>query len=71
MNSEPIGGIKVKDGLFVGDELAAKDLEFIEGNKVTHIVNCAGDQVPNQWESLGIHYLVYTWQDSDLQVTED
>ena len=37
-----IGAIKIKDGLFIGDELAAqvnssysKDLEFVVANKVT------------------------------------
>ncbi len=51
---EMIGAIKIKDGLFIGDELAStvskfkkwflwlKDLEFVVANKVTHIINCAG-----------------------------
>ena len=29
-----IGAIKVKDGIFIGDEFAAQDLEFIVTNKV-------------------------------------
>jgi hypothetical protein len=37
-----IGAIKIKDGLFIGDEFASKDLEFVVSNKVTHIINCAG-----------------------------
>lgn len=37
-----IGAIKVKDGLFIGDELAAQDLEFLVTNKVTNLINCAG-----------------------------
>jgi hypothetical protein len=52
-----IGAIKIKDGLFIGDELASQvrnarhffnihftvqDLEFVVANKVTHIINCAG-----------------------------
>lgn len=36
-----IGAIKVKDGLFIGDEFAAQDLEFIVTNKVRNIINCA------------------------------
>lgn len=27
-----IGAIKIKDGLFIGDELAIKDIEFIVTN---------------------------------------
>jgi hypothetical protein len=37
-----IGAIKIKDGLFIGDEFAAQDLEFVMANKVTHVINCAG-----------------------------
>lgn len=40
-----IGAIKIKDGLFIGDELASTDLEFVVANKVTHIINCAGKQI--------------------------
>ena len=34
-----VGAIKIKDALFIGDELAAQDLEFVVNNKVTHIIN--------------------------------
>ena len=37
-----MGAIKIKDGLFIGDEFAAQDLEFIISNKVTNIINVAG-----------------------------
>lgn len=33
------GSIKILDGLFITDEIAAKDLEFISTNKVTRIIN--------------------------------
>lgn len=39
LNSNFIGAIKIKDGLFIGDELAAQDVEFAITNKVTHIIN--------------------------------
>lgn len=41
MDAGIIGAIKIKDGLFVGDEFAAQDLEFVVANKVTRIINCA------------------------------
>lgn len=66
-----IGAVKIKDGLFLGDEFAAQDLEFVVGNKVTHIVNCAGRQVPNHWEPIGVRYLAYMWLDQDPQVRLD
>lgn len=68
---EILGAVKVKDGLFVGDELAAQDLEFVVSNKVTRIINCCGRQVPNHWESVGVVYLTYYWVDADSQVILD
>ena len=41
MEMEILGAVKIKDGLFVGDEFAAQDLEFVVANKVTHVINCA------------------------------
>lgn len=37
-------------------------------NKVTRIINCAGKQIPNHWESIGIAYLTFPWLDNDTQV---
>ena len=54
--------------VFIGDELAAQDLEFVVANKVTHIINCCGRNVPNHWESLGVVYLTYYWVDNENQV---
>jgi hypothetical protein len=42
MDFEIVGAIKIKDGLFLGDEYAAQDLEFVVTNKVSRIINCAG-----------------------------
>lgn len=67
-----IGAIKIKDGLFIGDEFAAQvnnlkliiqDLEFVVANKVSHVINCAGRQIPNHWEAIGVVYLTYYWMD--------
>ncbi|CAK0884366.1 unnamed protein product, partial [Prorocentrum cordatum] len=71
LDYEILGAVKVKDGLFIGDELAAGDLEFIVSNKVTHVINCAGRQVPNHWQSIGVAYLTYYWVDADNQVILD
>lgn len=71
MESVLVGAFKVKDGLFIGDEFAAQDLEFVVANKVTRIVNCASRQVPNHWEPIGVHYLSYSWFDTENQVVLD
>ena len=62
-----IGAIKIKDALFIGDELAAQDLEFVVSNKVTHIINCSGKEIPNHWEPIGVMYLPFYRIDSDNQ----
>ena len=54
-----IGAIKIKDGLFIGDSFAAKDLEFVVANKVTKVINCAGTQVANEWKNMGVQYLTF------------
>ena len=66
-----IGAIKIKDGLFIGDSFAAKDLEFVVANKVTKIINCCGRQVQNQWTNIGVSYLTYPWMDSENQILFD
>jgi hypothetical protein len=66
-----IGAVKIKDGLFLGDEYAAQDLEFIVTNKVAHIINAAGRQMPNHWESIGINYLTLNWIETDNQILFD
>lgn len=52
---------KIKDGLFIGDAEASQDPEFIELNKITFVINCAGREMPNLWEQHGLHYLTFPW----------
>ena len=59
------GPVKLKDGLFFGDQAAAHDIEFVIANKVTRIINCAGRQVANHFESIGVEYLRFDWMDND------
>ena len=61
LDSDIIGVIKIKDGIFICDEFGAQDLEFIVANKVTRVVNCSGTQLPNNWEPIGILYLTLNW----------
>ena len=69
---EIVGAVKIKDGLFLGDEFAAQvsarqDLEFVVANKVTYIVNTSARQIPNHWEPIGVQYLDLYWLDHDVQ----
>ena len=60
-----IGAIKIKDGLFIGDGCAARDIEFVVANKVQRIINCAGSEIQNQWTNLGVQYLTFNWVDEE------
>ena len=40
-------------------------------NKVTHVINCSGRQIPNHWEPIGVKYLTYYWLDIDQQMVLD
>ncbi|CAG9314642.1 unnamed protein product [Blepharisma stoltei] len=71
LEDDLIGAIKIKDGLFIGDEYSSQDLEFVVSSKVTHIINCAATQLPNHWEPIGISYLSFPWQDLDSQIIFD
>ncbi|KAM3138929.1 hypothetical protein pb186bvf_008942 [Paramecium bursaria] len=66
-----IGAIKIKDGLFIGDEYASQDREFIITNKVTHIINCAGTQIANKWAQAGVKYLTFNWLENDQEILFD
>eukprot|EP00747_Dinoflagellata_sp_TGD_P206754 gnl/TRDRNA2_/TRDRNA2_80423_c0_seq1.p1 gnl/TRDRNA2_/TRDRNA2_80423_c0~~gnl/TRDRNA2_/TRDRNA2_80423_c0_seq1.p1 ORF type:complete len:392 (-),score=79.82 gnl/TRDRNA2_/TRDRNA2_80423_c0_seq1:65-1240(-) len=64
-------GVKIKDGLFIGDEEASTDLECAMEAKVTRMINCCGGQVPNRFEMCGIVYLTYKWLDITQQCILD
>ena len=48
-SNEVFGAVKIKDGLFMGDQYSSQDLEFLAVNKISHIVNCAGHHLRNKW----------------------
>lgn len=39
---------KIYDGMFMGNQIAATDLDWLTTNKVTHIVNCAFQDIPHK-----------------------
>ena len=43
-------------------------MDFLLTNKVTHIINCAGTELDNLWEKMGISYLTFNWLENDHQV---
>ena len=65
------GAVKLKDGLFFGDHAAAQDIEFVIANKVTRIVNCAGRQIGNHFETICVEYMRFDFADNDACVVLD
>merc|ERR1719326_2420062 len=64
-------GLKITDGLFIGGEEASQELEVAMQAKVTRVINCCAQQVPNTWESIGVTYLTYRFMDIGSQVILD
>lgn len=64
MENQPLIAVRIKDGIFIGNVTAAHDEDFLLMNKVTHIVNCAGAEVRDLYENIGIQYLTFPWKDS-------
>jgi protein-tyrosine phosphatase len=67
MEDEYLGAVKIMDGLFLGDKEASQDVEFLTSSKVTHILNCASEEVKNEWASIGIIYLSLPLKDSETE----
>eukprot|EP00756_Hemistasia_phaeocysticola_P009288 Hpha_TRINITY_DN14860_c2_g8::TRINITY_DN14860_c2_g8_i1::g.169450::m.169450 len=67
MARPPLLAIRIKDGIFVGNRTASEDEDFLIQNKVTHIVNCAGAEIPNLHHDAGIVYMTFGWRDLPTQ----
>lgn len=66
-----INANKIIDGLFIGNQEAAQEIDFLTGIKCNHIINCAGHSVPNLFVRVGIRYLTLRWLDCKTQVLFD
>mmetsp|Transcript_8729 Transcript_8729/g.14840 ORF Transcript_8729/g.14840 Transcript_8729/m.14840 type:complete len:767 (+) Transcript_8729:102-2402(+) len=56
---------KINDGLFIGDFDTSQDVEFLELNKISSLINLAGKQLPNIFASHGIVYMTVDWDDRE------
>ncbi|KAJ9455132.1 dual specificity protein phosphatase [Diplonema papillatum] len=63
MAGQQLVAVRIKDGLFVGNQTSSQDDEFLFMNKVSHIVNCSGSETPNLYQQANIHYLSFHWRD--------
>ncbi|GET88305.1 dual specificity protein phosphatase, putative [Leishmania tarentolae] len=56
--------VRIKDGIFAGNAGAAADKTLLIMNKITHIINCAGAEVPDFFlGEPGFSYLSFPWKD--------
>ena len=58
---------KIKEGLYLGDQIAGTNLDVVIQFKLTHMINSTGKQIINAWETIGIKYLILNWEESQNQ----
>ena len=51
-NTEIINISKISEGIFIGDRIAGTNLDVIIRFKITHMINSAGSEIINQFESI-------------------
>ena len=71
MATEILNISKIKEGFYIGDRISAISLDVIIQFKITHMINATGNQIMNQWESIGISYLTLNWSESPSQILFD
>ena len=62
---------KIKEGFYIGDKIAAISIEVVVQFKLTHMINASGNQVVNQWETIGMKYLTLNWEENPGQTLFD
>ena len=43
---------KIREGFFIGDRIAGTNLDVVLQYKITHMINAAGSEIINQFESI-------------------
>ena len=64
---EIINITKIKEGFFIGDRIAGTNLDVVLQFKISHMINCAGNQILNQFETIGVRYLTLNWSENSSQ----
>ena len=65
--TETINISKIKEGFFIGDRMAGTNLNVLLQFKISHMINAAGNQIINQFQTLGIRTLTLNWTESQNQ----
>ena len=67
--TEMISLSKIRDGLFIGDSRAGKNLDLLMQFKISHIINASGVPLSYSFESIGIKYLTINWEENPPEDT--
>ena len=65
--TEVINITKIKEGFFIGDQLAGTNIYIPIQFKISHMINAAGFQLPNLFEQYQIKYLTLNWAERASQ----
>ena len=65
--TEIINISKIKEGFFIGDRIAGTSLDVVLQFKISHMINAAGSQILNQFETIGVRYLTLNWTENASQ----
>ena len=65
------GVARIIDGLFIGDLSVALNARFIQQHNITHVVNCAGHKIENEFQKHGVRYFTLYWSVDDRQLLFD
>ena len=71
MMTEILNISKIKEGFYIGDKISAISIDVIIQFKITHMINATGNQIMNQWESIGLSYLTLNWSETPRQILFD
>ena len=43
------GVARIIDGIFIGDKSVSQNAKFVIQHQVSHVINCAGNELPNEF----------------------
>ena len=66
-NPEIIVLAKIKEGFFIGDNIAGTNIEILKQYKITHIINSTNDKTLNIFEGNNIKYFNLNWYENPNQ----
>lgn len=66
--NEIINISKITEGFFLGDRITATIDDVIDKFKISHIVNAAGTEIHNEFDTTTMQYLTLNWNETQSKV---